>query len=82
MEDRDAGMIATLAALFREQRRRIGAAKRGTTAPSAGPPPSNRTIRIAIAPQPGFTTDAPADTARWHETGERWPAAPPTPPPA
>jgi hypothetical protein len=79
MEDRDAGMTATLAALYREQRRRIGQAKR-SGAPE--PPAANRTIRIAIAPQPEFTTDAPADTARWHETGERWPAASPTPPPA
>ena len=63
MEDRDTG-AQTLASLFRDQRRRIGAVKRGDGLPAA--PDAGTTFTVDAA-QPGFAfaTAAAGTWTRW-----------------
>jgi hypothetical protein len=76
MEDRDSG-ATTLAALFRYQRRRIGAARRGDGLPAA--PAAGTTTVTVDAAQPGFATTAAGTWSRWTDgvverpAGERLP---------
>jgi hypothetical protein len=65
MENRDTG-ADTLAALFREQRRRAGAARRGNATPTI---PADTTITVDAA-RPGFTTQASGSWTQWADGGD------------